>query len=330
MNKINSYYIGLDIGGTKIETILIKEVSKQSTNSYQVENRFFEEMDRLRLPTEREKGYSFVLSKISKLILSILNNNKVNLNDLMAIGIGLPGSINPNTSIMINGNSQIFIDKDVVADLKKSLPYDRSIFIDNDANLFALAETFWGAGKTHEKNFNVSPKNQISVGIILGTGCGGGVVVRGEQLKGRNGGGAEIGHTVLINDGVPCYCKRHGCAEQYLSGTGLENMYKEKYNESLKGSEIFNRLDRCEKSKDIVAKYIKYLSLFVTNLTNTFDPDYLVLGGGVSNQDYLYPILNKENLLSAFILDSGVKVYKHVLGDSAGVLGAALLPILKQ
>jgi fructokinase len=324
------YYIGLDIGGTKIEATIIKEIITSTDTSFKVKDRNFETLDRKRIPTQREKGYEYVLDLISKLIVDTCLANSIIVEDVEGIGLGLPGSINPESSIMINGNSNIFIGKDIINDLKKALKFKKEIFVDNDANLFALAETFWGAGAKHFNQTGIAPNDQISIGIILGTGCGGGVIINGKQLIGRNGGGAEIGHTVLVKNGVDCYCKRSGCAEQYLSGTGLELMYERMNSgKKLKGKEIFATYKNEKESREVIESYIEHLSLFITNLTNTFDPDLIVLGGGVSNQSSMYELLNKNNKESSFIPNSSTIIYQNVLGDSAGVLGAALLPILR-
>ena len=321
-------YIGLDIGGTKIEAVLLKEVKAPSKLTLQVLEKNFEIIERKRIPTNRDKGYEFVLNEISKLILDICSTCSLDIHQIEAIGMGLPGSITPATSIMINGNSEIFINKNIIHDLKSKLSFSNEIYVDNDANLFALAETFWGAGLKYQLKTGITPKNHLSIGVILGTGCGGGVIINGAQLIGRNGGGGEIGHSVLVKDGIDCYCGRKGCAEQYLSGTGLELMYQRMNDgKKLKAQDIFKGQD--EKSEEVIYSYIEHLSLFLTNLTNIFDPDYIVLGGGVSNQDLLYKELNINNKEKSFIINTPVEIYQHQLGDSAGVLGAALFPIMK-
>ena len=153
-------------------------------------------------------------------------------------------------------------------------------------------------------------------------------------FRGRKGGGLEIGHGTLGSrtEGNPCFCGLNGCAETYLSGTSLLEHFKKESGDTLNshqnilGSSIFEKAqDKNSISYKVVSRYKESLSLFLLNLTNMFDPDYFVLGGGVSQQHSLYQDLEEELRKRSFVPESSPKVYKHKLGDSAGVFGAAFL-----
>ena len=161
--------IGLDVGGTKIEIALIKN------------NQI---ICQKRTPTERHKGYNHIISNILGLIQAALEETKMTLNQFKGIGIGLPGSVDSKTMTMINGNTQAFIDQDIIGDLKKSLNSDIDILCANDANCFALAESVLGVGKNYRKN-------AIGVGIIIGTGCGSGITIERKIFSGSRGGAGE-------------------------------------------------------------------------------------------------------------------------------------------
>jgi len=320
-------YLGLDIGGTKIEIILLIETIDKT--AHKVVSNFYKIQDRKRIDTNRDKGYDFVLNNILNLCLDICSTNNLKIGDIEAIGLGLPGSINPDTLIMVNGNSLVFKDKNVKNDLQNLLKTKVPIFIENDANLFALSETIWGAGRDHCKVNKTESNNLLGIGIILGTGCGGGFVNKGKIYNGRRGGGLEIGHTTLVEQGTPCYCGRVGCAEQYLSGSGITNEYLKNFKMKLSAQEIFNNYkDSDQKSTQVINQYKSNLINFLSNLNNIFDPDFIVLGGGVSNQDIIYKGLTLEVRKRSFITNSNIEIYKNKLGDSSGVLGAAILPLL--
>lgn len=300
--------IGLDIGGTKIEAGLFK-------------NGFLTTSERM--PTERDKGYESVIERLAQHIQKLLKENDVHMVQLEGIGAGLPGTINPKSGQMINGNSQIFIDRPFTQDLKDELGHPIEIRTANDANLFALAEVHRGAGLLHAKETSRQPGDQIAVGIILGTGNGGGLIDHGKIYEGRNGGGAEIGHYVLYNNGRPCYCGRKGCAEQYLSGPSIEKSYFDRTGTNLKATEIF-KLEARE-ALEVQNQFKFDLLESLSNLASLFDPDYFVLGGGVSTISKIYEGIEENLWKRVFVKGSRPRVYQHQIGDSAGVVGAAML-----
>lgn len=306
--------IGLDIGGTKIEAVLVQKSTK-------------EVLVRKRLPTERHKGYDQVLSKIKELICPLMSP------DVKGLGVGVPGSFHPITKRMLTGNTALFVNRELEKDLLSLIPNrgaDFKIVFDNDANCFALAEVYTGAGLTYYKDTGIPPEKQNALGIIIGTGCGTGLVLKGGVFQGKNGGAGEAGHTELITGGAPCYCGRNGCAEQYLSGPGLEASFNQR---------IYSQIEKRPSAKDIfelfekedpiaiavVKQYQKYLAKFIGNLNNTLDLDYYVLGGGLSQATPIYEGLEAMAAEHSFIPGLRPKIYQHALTDGAGSLGAALL-----
>ena len=332
------YLLGLDVGGTKIECALIKITNQQSKDSLNVStskygNQFAAIIDRQRIPTNRQAGYASVMQNISTLCKDILGKAQVQMDQVSGVGMGMPGAIHPIKQIMQNGNTGIFINQNIALDLQQLLKADVPVYLENDANLFALSEVLCGAGQAFSHSTGKTPYLQTAIGIILGTGVGGGIVINEKILQGTNGGGGEIGHTVLYYDGHPCYCGQNGCAEQYLSGPSLEAQF---------ATRIYNDIDKRPSSREIfelyhkkepqamasVIQYKKHLVRFLTNLTNIFDPDYFVLGGGVSTQNVIYENLTEELASKIFIKSSKPQVLKNVLGDSSGVIGAAILPLI--
>lgn len=335
MNSVKSknFIIGLDIGGTKTECCLFELSEKSAANTFFVPHEKFNSIgirSRERIPTDDSLGYEAFVKSVSCLILNILNHNSLSIESIIGIGIGMPGTISPKTGIMLNGNTKMFINKHFGDDLNRFLKAELPIRVYNDANCFAVAEAFSGAGHQLAKQLGVSELDLSGVGVILGTGVGGGIVVNGNCLTGSRGAAGEIGHTMLIDGGLPCYCGRQGCAESYLSGGAIERMYFEMSNNKLKGAEIF----ALEASGDQVAKkvldlYQHNLAQFFANLTNILDLDYIVCGGGVSNQLRIYDGLEDRVNTLRFVDIDRVKVLKHQISDSAGVMGAAML-VLKE
>ncbi len=266
------------------------------------------------------------MEEIAKLCMTVCDKANLPLEKLEGIGVGLPGTVHPTRQTMLNGNSQIFIGKDFAGDLNRLLKMEMPILLENDASCFALAEALSGAGTQYELDHNLSPFEQTGIGIILGTGVGGGIILGGKILTGANGGGGEIGHSELINDGIKCYCGRNGCVEQYLSGPGVEAAYLNKTGTKIKSYQVFEDAKAGKSpAKEVIDKYIDLLAKFLVNLTNVFDPHYFVLGGGVSKRDELYQTVEQMVKENSFLPQVGPRVYQHKLGDSAGVLGAAFL-----
>lgn len=306
---------GFDIGGTKSEVALIS-----------LEEDSFKILARERIATERQRPYEELIIRLKDLFFQTMEIAGLQLNDIESIGIGMPGTIDPQSGIMLNGNSSVFVDRNISSDLKNTIGFSGSLYCENDANCFAYAEARFGAGKSFAKPF----EQQTSVGIILGTGCGGGIIINGNVLQGHHGGAGEIGHSELYSAGHACYCGSKGCAEQYLSGPSLEahfaNRIYSQIDKRPSAQEIFELYDKKDPiAIAVVNSYFQDLAKFLGNLTNILAPDYFVLGGGVSLQPAIYSFFEKNTSPNLFIKGYPLHIFKHILGDSAGVIGAAVL-----
>jgi fructokinase len=204
----------------------------------------------------------------------------------------------------------------VKADLENLL--GRKIEIQNDANCFALAEALHGAGRGKKLVF----------GIIMGTGCGGGIVHNGEVISGAQGIAGEWGHMSLAADGPLCYCGRRGCVETYISGGGLQNRYAERFGAQKTFREIEKDFHAGEpQAVEFMKFFFRKFGRAVANLIDMLDPDVIVIGGGVSKFDALYTEGVAE--VAKFVFNDSLEtpIVKNQLGDSAGVIGAALIGI---
>ncbi|HZL13577.1 MAG TPA: ROK family protein, partial [Verrucomicrobiae bacterium] len=231
-------------------------------------------------------------------------------------GIGTPGTISPRTGLLKNSNTVCMNGQPVKADLEKIL--GRKIEIQNDANCFAMAEARHGAGAGKKLVF----------GAIMGTGCGGGIVHRGEVITGAQGIAGEWGHTSLNPEGPLCFCGQRGCVETYISGGGLQARYIEQFGIKKSFKEIENDFYRGDpQAMEFVKIFFRNFGRALANLINILDPDAIVLGGGVSN----FAVLYSEGIaeVAKFVLNDRLEtpIVKNRLGDSAGVLGAALIGI---
>jgi predicted NBD/HSP70 family sugar kinase len=296
---------GIDLGGTKIEGVLL---AINDTN--------FEVIERLRLPTEKEKGYTHILQQIKKIVTLIEEKSNTKITTL---GIGTPGTLDPATQTLKNSNTVCLNGQPFKSDLETVLGIP--IEMANDANCFALAEATLGA--VPEKN----PNAKIVFGIIMGTGVGGGIIINGKVLHGHHGIGGEWGHNFLHESGGPCFCGQTGCVETVISGTGLENFYESQTGTRKKLKDILAHYD---KGTDAAAtatieRLITYFGKAIAAIINVIDPDAIVIGGGVGNIDLLYTkgVESAKSYLFNNTLET--PFLKPKLGDSAGVFGAAML-----
>ena len=294
--------LGIDLGGTKIEGIVLK--SKENPI----------EIIRHRVDTEEEKGYSHVISNIKLLVDYI--QEKINYS-FDKLGIGTPGTIDPETGLLKNSNSQCLNGMPIKKDLSNIL--NKTILIQNDANCFALAETKLGSVKEKYPN----AKNVF--GIIIGTGVGGGVIIDGKTVYGSQGIGGEWGHTIVTDNGDECYCGKRGCVESVISGRALQIYYNKISGKKLKFEEIYTNRDNDIHAKETFKRLITHFGKGLSNVVNIIDPEVIVLGGGLSNVDELYTEGYNELKKYVFNPTFNTPILKPKLGDSAGVYGAALL-----
>ena len=294
--------LGIDLGGTKIEGIVIE--SKENSK----------EVIRHRVDTEEEKGYLQVIRNIKSLVEYI--ENKIN-HKFDKLGIGTPGTIDPETGLLKNSNSQCLNGKPIQKDLSETL--DKIILIQNDANCFALAETLLGSVKDQY------PNARNVFGIIMGTGVGGGVIINGKTVYGSQGIGGEWGHTIVTDSGDECYCGKRGCVETVISGRALQTYYNNISGRKLKFEEIYALKDSDKYAKETFDRLIIHFGKGLSNVVNILDPEVIVLGGGLSNIKELYSEGYKELKKYIFNPTFNTPIIRPKLGDSAGVYGAALL-----
>jgi fructokinase len=231
-------------------------------------------------------------------------------------GIGAPGVVSPRTGLMKNANTLCLIGRPLKTDLERMLR--RKIEIQNDANCFALAEALYGAGRGKKLVF----------GVIMGTGCGGGIVHNGEVITGPQAIAGEWGHMSVNPDGPLSYCGQRGCVETYISGGGLEARYAEQFGSKKSFKEIVKDYHAGDaKTVAFMKAFFRLFGRSLANLIDVLDPDVVVLGGGVSNFDALYTEGVAEVARQVFSDSLETPIVKHQLGDSAGVIGAALIGI---
>ena len=294
--------LGIDLGGTKIEGIILKSDKEPI------------EIERLRINTEEDKGYNQIINNIKRLVDTL--ENKVNYK-FKKIGIGTPGTLDPETQLLKNSNSQNLNNKSIKSDLENLL--GKKVNIENDANCFALAETKFGAVKDQ------MPHAKIVFGVIIGTGVGGGIIIDNKILYGKQGIGGEWGHTIIKDDGEMCYCGKKGCVESVISGRALQKYYTSLSGEKLSFKNIYKNIETDLNAKKTLKRMITYFGKGLSNVVNIIDPDIIVLGGGLSNTNELYDQGYQELKKYVFNPTFKTKIIKPKLGDSAGVYGAALL-----
>jgi len=286
--------IGIDLGGTKIEGILLDDR--------------FNVVERTRIPTQQEKGYKSIINSI----VSLVEELKIKASDNVTIGVSAPGAISKKSGLIKNSNTQCLIGMPLKEDLKQAL--DQEITIENDANCFALAEATLGAAKNHNVVF----------GVIMGTGVGGGIVINGEVHRGRTYIAGEWGHHTLRVNGNKCYCGKLGCVETYISGPALEKRWTELTGKTESLPSIIHNLDT-EKGQQWKKEFLENFGIGLANVIDILDPDVIVLGGGISNISFLYDEGRDAVYDKVFSDLVETPILKNQLGDSAGVFGASLL-----
>ena len=291
---------GIDLGGTKIEIV---GLDKSGAVAYQ---------KRIATP----KGdYAGTLQAMSDLVLQAESQ----LDIMGSVGVGIPGAVSHKTGRVKNANSTWLIGQDLQGDLQTKL--NRPVQIANDANCFALSEAVDGAAK----NANVV------LGVIIGTGCGAGIVVNKRLINGANSIGGEWGHNPLPwatqnDDQRPCYCGLKGCNETFLSGTGLEQHYQNRTGLVVSAQQVVTlSLQGDHMAKALMEDYTVWLAKGLASVINVLDPDVIVLGGGMSNVGTLYTEVPKiwQNWVFSDQVTTQLVAPKY--GDASGVRGAAWL-----
>ena len=292
--------IGIDLGGTKIEGILLDGS---------------DEILRLRVETPRD-DYTATVDAVVSLVDRL--EERVGLRG--SVGIGIPGAMSSTTGLVKNANSVWLIGRPLLADLQRRL--DREVRIANDANCFAVSEAADGAAEGAGVVF----------GAIVGTGVGAGIVVRGEVLAGPNAIAGEWGHNPLPwsrdeeRPGPLCYCGRHGCIETFLSGSGLARDFEQRSGRREAPPTIVASAAHGDmQAEAALAQYEERMARGLASIINLLDPDVIVLGGGMSNIERLYT--NVPRLWAPFVFSDAIftRLVRARHGDSSGVRGAAWL-----
>lgn len=302
--RIDMAIWGIDLGGTKIEGVILKDKNDP------------EVLLRTRIDTEAHHGYEHILNRIKLLIDKMQQESGIQPEK---IGFGTPGALDPVTQTMKNSNTTALNGKPFNVDLENKLRVP--VKMANDANCFALAESRMGSVK--EK----MPDAQVVFGVIMGSGVGGGIVINGQVINGRQGIAGEWGHNFLDASGGPSYCGLDGCVETVISGRSLERYYHEQTGKDRKLKDIYaaHLAGGDEEATMIINRLIHFFGKGIAVVINILDPDVIVLGGGVGNIDLLYTEGVEE--VKKFLFNSRLDTVflKPTLGDSAGVFGAAFL-----
>ena len=313
-----NYYVGIDLGGTNTKIgVVDKEGNKIFTTT---------------MKTESIDGHKESLDRIANILKENLKEYDIKLTDVGGVGIGVPGPVVKGRIVKFFANFPWPENLDLAAEFEERLGL--KVKVDNDVNVITLGEMWKGAGKGH--------KNVL--GIAVGTGIGGGIIIDGNLVSGKNGTAGEIGHSKVVKDGKLCGCGQKGCWEAYASATGLireaqgrlivnkkNKLYEETKGREVEAKDIFDAAkDGDEFSMDIVDYEVDYLALGISNLLNILDPEIIVMGGGVSLAgDFLLDKLRER--LKKYALPSaleGLEIVEAELGNDAGILGAAHLAMM--
>ncbi len=315
------YRMGVDLGGTGIKAgIVEKETGKIVVKGS--------------VPTNAGREPDEIAKDIADLCIKLANDINVDIKDFDYIGVATPGTADHDSGIVVTSNNIPFTMYPLAQKVEEFTGV-KKVYIENDANAAAKGEFEFGAARG----------TKHAVMVTLGTGVGGGIIIDGKVYSGFNYAGAELGHFAIMVDGEPCTCGRHGCWEAYSSATALIRMTKEAMEGKTKedtvmfelaekegkvsGRTSFDAMRMGDKlGKEVVDKYIKYLSVGVINVINIFQPEVLVIGGGLSNErEYilnpLKELVETERYNKVDTRKTEIKIAER--GNDAGILGACML-----
>ncbi len=312
------YYIGVDLGGTNIAVGLVDEEGKIIRKDS--------------VPTNAKRDADEIIKDMATLCLKLCKDEGITIGDVEYAGVATPGSADPDKGEIIYANNLPFENYPIAKKLSEFSGI-KKILIANDADAAALGEAEMGASKGCDN----------SIMITLGTGVGGGIIINKKIYSGHNYSGGELGHHVIEIDGKDCTCGRRGCWEAYASATGLINMTKEKMQQTrnsimwelcgsldrVNGKTAFLAKEKGDKAgKEVVDKYIKYLAAGIINMINIFQPEVLVIGGGICKEGEnltgpLQEYIDREDYARGNTKRTVVRI--AALGNDAGIIGAARL-----
>ncbi|MBN2559164.1 MAG: ROK family protein [Clostridia bacterium] len=311
------YYLGVDLGGMSIKAGVVNDKGEILYSD--------------KVPTGRERHYTHIFKDMADLCNKVVSGAGLDISCIESIGIGSPGIPDKKAGILISSNNLGFTNVPVRDEMQKY--FNLPIYLENDANAAALAESVAGASRDVEH----------SVLITLGTGIGGGIIIGNKIFSGFNGAGSELGHTCIVHNGLKCSCGRRGCFEKYASASALIYQTKKaaaRHPESLINTMTGGNPDKidartafdAQKAGDaagdaVVRKYIEYLADGVMNIINTLFPEVIVIGGGVGNEgENLFVPLRKELKKRLYTEDvEETKIRGAEMGNKAGIVGAAML-----
>ena len=310
------YYIGIDVGGTFIKAGIVDKNGNIITDG--------------KIASECDKGGDKLADNAATLVFELLEKSGINKEQIVGAGMGFPGFIDSKNGIVVYSNNVRLSDFPIVKIMQAKLGL--KVKVANDANVAALGEKMFGAGKDYND----------MVMITLGTGVGAGIIIDGKLFEGNRSAGAEIGHMLLVHGGEQCTCGRKGCFEAYSSATALIRDTKramQNHKDSLMweigsvdnvtGKTPFDYAKTDKYAADVVNNYIEMLGSALTDIANIFRPEAIIIGGGVCAQgDNLVIPLKKKIQSELFGADFGspeVVLRVAELGNKAGILGAAAL-----
>ncbi len=287
--------VGIDLGGTKIEGVVLDDDLRV--------------VRRQRMATESARGYEHIVDRVGGLADALRADAPE-----ASVGVGTPGAVSSRTGLMKNCNTVCLNGRDLPGDLARRIGVP--VRVENDANCFALAEAVGGAGRGA----------RVVFGVIIGTGVGGGLVLDGQLWSGPQRIAGEWGHHAIDPAGPQCYCGQRGCVERYLAGPAVQERYRARAGEAATMDLIVARARGGEPAaRACVEEFLDRFGRALANIIAILDPDVIVLGGGLSNIDELYT--DGRAAVARYVFNDELRtpIRRHALGDSAGVIGAALL-----
>lgn len=309
-------YIGIDVGGTFIKAGIVDRDGNIVIDG--------------KIASECDKGGMQLAENAATLVHDLLDKSGLTKADIVGVGMGFPGFIDSKNGIVVYSNNVRLSDFPVVKIMQEKLGLN--VKVANDANVAALGEVKFGAGKGYKD----------MVMVTLGTGVGAGIIIDGKLYEGNRSAGAEVGHMLLIHGGEQCTCGRKGCFEAYSSATALIRDTKRAMNQhkdsamweigsvdNVTGVTPFDYASKDVYAKQVVDNYIEMLGSALTDLANIFRPEAIIIGGGVCAQgdNLIVPLRKKMNqeLFGAEFGSPEVELRVAELGNKAGLLGAAAL-----
>jgi fructokinase len=290
--------IGIDLGGTKIEGVVLGAGGEQ--------------LARRRVPTEQQRGYEHIVDTTARLAAALRELAP----ECAVIGIGTPGARSSRNGLMKNSNTTCLNGRDLPGDLRRRI--GMPVVVENDANCFALAEASRGAGRGARAVF----------GVIMGTGVGGGLVIDGRLWSGPQHIAGDWGHHSIDPHGPRCYCGQRGCVESLIAGPAVEQQYRTRAGAELAMDALVARARGGDAiAREVFDTFLDRFGRAVANVITILDPDAIVLGGGLSNIDELYT--DGRAAVARYVFNDELRtpLRRNLLGDSAGVIGAALLDL---